>query len=288
MAPVSSAATAGLLAAAVSALGTEAGRCWVLRRPGTRWMRTNHAGRPVALIEGPAAVAGVLAGLLAGHSAGAVPAGPLGVAVLGAAVVGAYDDLYGEAAAKGFRGHLRALGEGRITSGLVKAAGVSISAALAAGLLRRQRTQPTLLEATVDTALVAGTANLVNLFDLRPGRAAKVVGALSGCLVGAGGAGAVLLLGAAAGVLPADLGERTMLGDCGANALGAGLGVVAAARLPLPARIVALGSVTALTIASERVSFSAVIERSPLLRALDGLGRRPVPTGPVAAGWPPG
>jgi UDP-N-acetylmuramyl pentapeptide phosphotransferase/UDP-N-acetylglucosamine-1-phosphate transferase len=64
-----------------------------------------------------------------------------------------------------------------------------------------------------------------------------------------------------------------MLGDCGANALGAGLATAAVAVLPRPARLAALGCVLALNAASERVSFTAVIERTPWLRRLDALGR---------------
>jgi len=87
--------------------------------------------------------------------------------------------------------------------------------------------------------------------------------------------------GAAAALLPEDLGERAMLGDAGANALGALLGVAAAASLSRPARLVLLAAITGLTAASEVVSFTAVIERTPALRWLDMLGRRPVPAAPV-------
>jgi hypothetical protein len=66
-----------------------------------------------------------------------------------------------------------------------------------------------------------------------------------------------------------------MLGDTGANAAGALLATAWVTRLPRAGRLVALAAVTGLTLASERVSFTAVIERTPALRALDQLGRRP-------------
>jgi hypothetical protein len=87
-------------------------------------------------------------------------------------------------------------------------------------------------------------------------------------------------LGAALALLRQDLGERAMLGDAGANALGAMLGA-SAARLPRPARIALLAGIAGLTAASEKVSFTKVIERTPALRRLDMLGRRPVRPAPV-------
>jgi hypothetical protein len=125
------------------------------------------------------------------------------------------------------------------------------------------------------TGLVAGTANLVNLLDLRPGRATKA-GALLALPLLAGPAGGLAAgpLGASVAVLPADLDERVMLGDCGANALGAVLGLRLAAGPSRSGRAAALAVVTALTLASEKVSFTRVIESTPGLRELDRLGRR--------------
>ncbi len=143
-----------------------------------------------------------------------------------------------------------------------------------------RRTPRTALLATADavltTGLVAGTANLVNLLDLRPGRAAKA-GALAAVTTLRGPAGDLVAgpLGAALAVLPADLGERVMLGDAGANSLGALLGLRLAAVPGRAARAGLLAAVCALTLASERVSFTAVIEATPGLRGLDRLGRRP-------------
>jgi hypothetical protein len=68
-----------------------------------------------------------------------------------------------------------------------------------------------------------------------------------------------------------------MLGDAGANALGAMLGAAAAQTLPRSARLCLLTGIVALTVASEKVSFTRVIEATPPLRWLDMLGRRPVP-----------
>jgi hypothetical protein len=126
------------------------------------------------------------------------------------------------------------------------------------------------------TGLVAGTANLVNLLDLRPGRAAKAGVLAAGATLGGAGGGLVAgPLGATLAVLPEDLGERVMLGDSGANALGALVGLRLAA-VPSPGlRAVLLAAITGLTLASEKVSFTKVIEATPGLRELDRLGRRP-------------
>ena len=80
-------------------------------------------------------------------------------------------------------------------------------------------------------------------------------------------------MGAAAGLLPADLDEEIMLGDAGANALGALLGLALAARTGTAGRTVALAVLAGLTAASEKVSFTRVIQDTPWLRRLDELGR---------------
>jgi len=134
----------------------------------------------------------------------------------------------------------------------------------------------------INAGLTAGGANLLNLFDLRPGRAIKVALAGGALLAGTGAAGAVAgPVGAALALLPEDLGERAMLGDAGANALGAMLGAGAAASLSRPARVALLAAIMGLTAASEVVSFTAVIERTPALRWLDMLGRRPAAASPA-------
>jgi hypothetical protein len=231
----------------------------------------------VTLAEGPIALAAMLAGagvdrLLDSSGQRSLP---VAVASVGSGVVGAYDDLYGATQAKGFRGHLRALRSGELTSGTIKVLGVGLSAAAAAVLIQRSgascpKPACRALDGLLDTGLIAATANLTNLLDLRPGRAAKAILLLGSSFVSFGAAPAV---GAAAGSLPTDLASRSMLGDCGANALGAAVGTAAAQALSRRFRLLAFVLVAALNLASERVSFTAVIERTPLLRELDQLGR---------------
>jgi hypothetical protein len=79
-----------------------------------------------------------------------------------------------------------------------------------------------------------------------------------------------------------------MLGDGGANALGAMLGATAAITLPRTARLGVLAVIVGLTAASEKVSFTKVIERTGPLHWLDMIGRRPTAaTMPQAAGPAP-
>jgi UDP-N-acetylmuramyl pentapeptide phosphotransferase/UDP-N-acetylglucosamine-1-phosphate transferase len=245
----------------------------------------------VTLAGGPALAAGatVAAALGAPGPAAAAAAVTVGAA---AGAVGFYDDIVGarpeQKAAKGFAGHLAALREGRVTSGLVKIAGVGAAGLTAAALLAadpRVRAHPgrrsvgagrKVTDVLLGAGVVAGTANLVNLLDLRPGRAIKASLLIGAPLAVGRGAGLVTgPLGAGAALLPADLGEEIMLGDAGANALGGLLGVALIARTGPVGRAVALTVLAALTAASEKVSFTKVIQDTPVLRDLDMLGRRP-------------
>jgi UDP-GlcNAc:undecaprenyl-phosphate GlcNAc-1-phosphate transferase len=251
-----------------------------LNPPGgaTQWTRTNHRGEPVTLLEGPAvAAAGVMAALAAPGLPGRSRAA-LAAAAAGAGALGGYDDIAGSGDKRGFRGHLGALAHGEITTGAVKLGGIGATGVAAAVL-----TGGPAVDVAVNAALVAGAANLLNLFDLRPGRAIKVALA-AGLPIGLtqlGRPGAArpyavaVPIGAAAALLPEDLGERAMLGDSGANALGAMLGTAAAGSLSRRSRVAMLAGITALTAASEVVSFTKVIQRTPPLHWLDMLGRRP-------------
>jgi len=191
---------------------------------------------------------------------------------LGFGLLGLGDDLWGSRAHGGFKGHLGALRQGRVTTGLVKLVG-GAALALAAGWALSE----SLLPALVDGTLIALAANFVNLLDLRPGRALKtwLLLAIGPALAGS----TVRPLLAAVGVwallyAPLDLGAKAMLGDTGANALGAlaGLGLVLV--LPFWGKVVLIAVLLGLHLLSEKHSFSAAIERFGPLRALDRLGRR--------------
>jgi UDP-GlcNAc:undecaprenyl-phosphate/decaprenyl-phosphate GlcNAc-1-phosphate transferase len=278
------------------------------------WTRTNHRGELVTLLEGPAVAVGAITAEVIGAAVAARLSGRAGVAATaesqrqsfsertvgshaslamavaggGALGFGVLDDLAGSGKRRGLAGHLGALAHGEVTTGSVKLAGLAATG-LAGGLLLGGRRSDVL----VNAGLIAGGANLLNLFDLRPGRAVKVA-ALSAGLIAVGGAArgpdrsaglaaVAAPLGAGLALLPEDLAERAMLGDAGANALGAMLGAAAAGSLPRSARAGLLAGIVALTVASEKVSFTKVIEAVPALRRLDMLGRRPAPlTEPVA------
>jgi hypothetical protein len=236
------------------------------------------------LLEGPAAAAGAaLAAALTPGLPARARAGLL-TAAAGAGAFGGYDDLAGSSGRRGFRGHLGALAHGEVTTGAVKLGGIGVTGLAASALLGGGA-----LDVAVNAGLIAGGANLLNLFDLRPGRAIKVAALAGGLLAPAGAPQmAAIPVGAALALAGEDLGEQAMLGDAGANALGAMLGAAAATSLPRAGRAGVLAGIVVLTAASEKVSFTKVIRRTPPLHWLDMLGRRPgsAPAAGPAAGRP--
>lgn len=281
----------GVLTTVVAA-GAAAAGTWATARklgaapPGgpNRWNRTNFNGAEVSLAGGPAVVAGAAAGVAAApcvtprvRAAGVTTATAVGSVGLLDDLAPSFDpagrfaSLAGGSSSKGLRGHVGALRDGQLTSGVVKIGVIGLTGFAGARLV-----SDNMLDALVGGAAVAGHANVVNLLDLRPGRANKAA-ALHAPLVLAGPGRAVGAAAVASAIasLPHDLGERTMLGDCGANTLGAMLGLALIAREGRSARLAHLGVVAGLTLISEKVSFTQVIESTPILRELDGLGRRP-------------
>ncbi len=197
--------------------------------------------------------------------------------LLGIAFLGFLDDALGqgEAAAtpRGWRGHARALREGSLSTGAIKAVG---ALALAAYVVSGQGLES--WRYLADVALLILATNLFNLVDLRPGRAEKALGLLGlGLCLGAWTFAPFELLGIFAGPVLVGawltLGERAMLGDTGANLVGAIAGVWLLTTLGQDGRLVALAVVVALTIYGELRSISATIESVPPLRWLDSLGR---------------
>ncbi|WP_435299940.1 hypothetical protein [Timonella sp. A28] len=242
-----------------------------------QWMRTNHRDEPISLLEGPSVAAGAAAGSLIAGSPYCAERAAQVVATLGAGAFGLYDDLKEDTStrAKGLSGHLAAFREGTLTTGGLKVLGIGASAFVASVFTNTGKPGRNVFDVFLDAAAIAGAANLMNLLDLRPGRALKVTIAAGALLTLSGRSAGGPLLGAAAAAWNGDLQERDMLGDCGANALGALVGTAFTQNTHRGTRVLGVAGIVGLTLASERVSFSQVIVQTPWLNTVDMLGRRP-------------
>ncbi|CAB4558686.1 unannotated protein [freshwater metagenome] len=262
------------------------------------FLRTNYRGRPIPTAGGIVivlsvfcltAVLSVLAAVNVGLPAGLITSCELtALAVAGFGLLGLLDDLAQDTGSSGYRGHIKSVFAGKLTAGSLKMiAGPAFALVLVLPLR-----QNSLLWLLIDGAIIALAANLANLFDRAPGRVTKFSCACLALLVVSCGLTALLAdslqlqaftgliglcvaVGAACGMLPMELKERVMLGDTGANPLGAAIGLAVVLTQNAPVRLGVLLVVLFMNLLSERVSFSAVIARVGPLRALDQLGRMP-------------
>lgn len=166
-------------------IGACAGLGYVLRRKhikASQWERTNFHGATVSLRGGVAMAGAAVASAAVASALSDQPRAALGgaVAALGGGVAGYIDDVDqgahdGGKVAKGLKGHLGALAHGQVTTGVIKIAGIGASALAASALVGSKATSVSgkAADLALNTVLIAGTANLANLLDLRPGRALK-------------------------------------------------------------------------------------------------------------------
>jgi UDP-N-acetylmuramyl pentapeptide phosphotransferase/UDP-N-acetylglucosamine-1-phosphate transferase len=239
-------------------------------------VRENYRGRRLAFPFGVLIVFAALVALVPlaplDEYAGADTLRPeLGFAAayaLGVAFLGLADDAL-SGSSRGWRGHGAAVLGGRFSTGAMKAVG---SLALALLVLRGRD------DYLLSVAVLVLATNLFNLLDLRPGRAVKAFVLLgAGLTLGAWDAEPLAALGLfAAPVLVAgayDLRERAMLGDTGSNLVGALAGLWLVLTLSTTGLVVAAGVLLAITAYGELRSLNALVERTPVLRHLDSIGR---------------
>jgi UDP-N-acetylmuramyl pentapeptide phosphotransferase/UDP-N-acetylglucosamine-1-phosphate transferase len=247
---------------------------------------TNHRGRTVGVWLGVALVAGVGTLVLVIDAAGWVVAGELApwrrhlawmvLGTFGVCAAGFVDDLR-PARTRGVVRQLAALRHGRVTSGVVKLAAIVAVSAFVCWLLDARGARFVL-----GVMVVAGTANVFNLLDVRPGRCLKyfLLAAIPLALVASAREAQTLLIWFAGGSILAlvpDLRETAMLGDAGSNALGFAVGLGLFETLEVGGLALALALIVAIHVLSETVTLSRVIDATGPLRWFDRLGRLPDP-----------
>lgn len=186
--------------------------------------------------------------------------------------VGIIDDSLGNRGVTGLLGHFKALFKGTLTTGAFKAllggfVGLTIAVTISKSI-------PNIIVATLVVAL---STNMMNLFDLRPGRAIKVYTILAIIIFIASAKFQrevmMLILPAVLAYFYFDLRALTMMGDAGSNVLGVSLGVFIVSSFGLAVQVVCLILLVLIHILTEKFSLTKIIENNKFLNYLDRLGR---------------
>lgn len=195
------------------------------------------------------------------------------IAVVGFGIIGLLDDIFGNRDAGGFHGHLGLLRRGKVSTGLLKAVLGGLLALVLGFVAADHRLLPGLLNGLV----ISLSANLLNLLDLRPGRAVSCfwVGVLLLWVTGltklATWEWLLPLIVPAALLTYLDRSAKIMLGDAGSNVLGAIFGLMLIFEAGSFTKLVVLAALVGVHIYAEKYSISKTIERNRILRRVDRL-----------------
>ncbi|QGT98980.1 Phospho-N-acetylmuramoyl-pentapeptide-transferase [Candidatus Syntrophocurvum alkaliphilum] len=194
-------------------------------------------------------------------------------AVMSICFLGFIDDMLGQRDTLGFKGHFGSLFRGKLTTGGLKALGGGMIALFTAWFI-----SPTFIDLIINTIIIALFTNLLNLFDLRPGRAVKafIFFFIIIALTTAGNIEWLIiapLIGAVLMYFNTDLKAHAMMGDSGSNVLGFSLGFIVATGAILQVKIIFLVFLIAIHIYTEKYSLTKTIEKYSILRSIDNMGR---------------
>ncbi len=187
--------------------------------------------------------------------------------------LGLLDDLTGEKKIKGLKGHIKAFFKGVLTTGALKAFfGFFISLVVSSYISN------SVIDFIINSLLIGLFTNFINLFDLRPGRAAKVFFVISLVFIMTNfrNHNNYILFSFWGILIPyiiLDLKGKVMMGDVGSNTLGFTLGIYAATSFSPMIKDIILILLIVFHIIAEKVSFSKIIDNNRFLRFLDNIGR---------------
>lgn len=195
------------------------------------------------------------------------------ISILLIGIVGIVDDIIGEKEVKGFRGHVSSLLKGRLTTGGLKLIIGGIAATLVSLIISQN-----IIDLIMNVLIIGLFTNLINLFDLRPGRASKAFIILAIVLILTASSRkynyiVISLLGIIFVYMPYDLKAKSMMGDTGSNVLGMTLGVFCAGTQILWIKTLYLALLVIIHIVSEYSSLTEIIDNNRLLCYIDKLGR---------------
>ena len=176
---------------------------------------------------------------------------------------GIIDDTIGNRDVSGLKGHFKSLFKGTLTTGGFKA--------LFGGFVGL------IISVSISKDIIDIVVNIMNLFDLRPGRAIKVYlvimitifFTLSGYIQIL----PLLILPNVLAYFNFDLKAKAMMGDTGSNVLGISIGILMVLGYTLKVRIVWLVFLVLIHLLTEKFSLTKIIEKNKVLNFIDRLGR---------------
>lgn len=192
--------------------------------------------------------------------------------VLSMVLMGYLDDSLGDTNIKGLKGHIKAIVNSQLSTGIIK-----ILLGVMTGFIVAIAYYSKGIDILTNTILFSLCVNFINLLDLRPGRGIK--GFLGLALIVALWSKfhdtwiLIPVIGAIIIYLPDELNETCMLGDTGSNLLGGILGMYVVKTAPLQTKHFLLLILISLHIIAEYWSFSKIIEFFPFLRRIDSFGQ---------------
>lgn len=243
--------------------------------PQLRLVKLNYNKKPVmasyGIVEFAYIAASIYALTILGYTD--LKHAKLYIAVMGAMwALGVIDDLFGSREVGGFKGHFKKLiFERKLTTGAAKAIGGGI-----VGLIAGWSISGGDIIKWLPAALVIPLcANILNLFDLRPGRAVAVfflgLGVTYTCVLGSiydpWIIGVIAVVALVFAVI--DSRGKAMMGDSGSNALGAALGLTIALNTSWIFQLAAILLLVGIHYYSEKHSMTEFIAKNRVLSSID-------------------